>query len=106
MSLSVKNFRKSVNIWGSYGQEFSVLILLTHGVQGQQIAHQKRSLTSAIACCNLYISASWSSCDFLTLCGIQTHLVTYLQLQRPWDEQRNVRVARDRVGSHWSRTRH
>jgi len=25
LSLSVKEFRKSVNIWGSYGQEFSVL---------------------------------------------------------------------------------
>jgi len=35
---------------GSYGQEFSVLILLTHGVQWQQIAHQERSLTSVIAC--------------------------------------------------------
>ena len=32
MSLSVKKFQKSVNIWGSYGQEFSVLIFLTHGV--------------------------------------------------------------------------
>jgi len=27
VSLLVKEFRKSVNIWGSYGQEFSVLFL-------------------------------------------------------------------------------
>jgi len=33
MSQSVNEFRKSVNIWGSYGQEFSVLFL-THGVYG------------------------------------------------------------------------
>ena len=32
LSLSAKEFRKSVNIWGSYGQEFSVLFFLTHGV--------------------------------------------------------------------------
>ena len=32
LSLTVKEFRKSVNIWGSYGQEFSVLFFLTHGV--------------------------------------------------------------------------
>jgi len=28
----VKEFRKSVNIWGSYGQEFSVLFFLRHSV--------------------------------------------------------------------------
>jgi len=28
MSLSVKGFLKSVNIWGSYGQEFSVLFFI------------------------------------------------------------------------------
>jgi len=33
MNLPVKEFRKSVNIWGSYGQEFSVLFFLTHGVE-------------------------------------------------------------------------
>jgi len=33
LSLSVKEFWKSVNIWGSYGQEFSVLFFLTHGVE-------------------------------------------------------------------------
>ena len=32
LSLSVKEFRKSVNIWGSYRQQFSVLFFLTHGV--------------------------------------------------------------------------
>ena len=32
LSLPVKEFRKLVNIWGSYGQEFSVLFFLTHGV--------------------------------------------------------------------------
>jgi len=32
MSLPMKEFWKSVNIWGSYGQEFSVLFFLTHGV--------------------------------------------------------------------------
>jgi len=31
LSLPVKEFWKSVNIWGSYGQEFSVF--LTHGVE-------------------------------------------------------------------------
>jgi len=30
LSLSEKEFWKSVNIWGSYGQEFSVLFFLTH----------------------------------------------------------------------------
>jgi len=28
VSLLVKEFRKSVNIWGSYGQKFSVLFFL------------------------------------------------------------------------------
>jgi len=32
VSLSVKEFLKSVNIWGSYGQEFSVLFFLRHSV--------------------------------------------------------------------------
>ena len=32
LSLPVKEFRKSVNIWESYGQEFSVFVFLTHGV--------------------------------------------------------------------------
>ena len=32
MSLPVKEFWKSVNIWGSYGQEFSVLFFLRHSV--------------------------------------------------------------------------
>ena len=32
LSLPVKEFRKSVNIWESYGQEFSVLFFLTHSV--------------------------------------------------------------------------
>ena len=31
-SLSAKEFRKSVNIWGSYRQEFSVLFFWTYGV--------------------------------------------------------------------------
>jgi len=38
--LPVKEFRKSVNIWGSYGQEFNVLFFWTHSVykvQSQQI---------------------------------------------------------------------
>jgi len=29
VSLSLKEFRKSVNIWGSYGQEFNVLFFET-----------------------------------------------------------------------------
>ena len=33
VSLSVKEFRKSVNIWGSYGQEFGVLFFLRHSVR-------------------------------------------------------------------------
>jgi len=32
LSLPVKEFLKSVNVWGSYGQEFSVLFFLTHSV--------------------------------------------------------------------------
>ena len=32
VSLPVKEFRKSVNIWGSYGQEFGVLFFLRHSV--------------------------------------------------------------------------
>ena len=32
VSLPVKEFRKSVNVWGSYGQEFSVLFFLRHSV--------------------------------------------------------------------------
>ena len=32
VSLPVKEFWKSVNIWGSYGQEFSVLFFLRHSV--------------------------------------------------------------------------
>jgi len=37
MSLSVKEFRKSVNIWGSYGHEFCVLFFLTHGVVAMKV---------------------------------------------------------------------
>ena len=33
VSLSVKEFWKSVNIWGSYGQKFSVLFFLRHSVE-------------------------------------------------------------------------
>ena len=32
MSLPMKEFRKSVNIWRSYGQEFGVLFFLRHSV--------------------------------------------------------------------------
>jgi len=32
LSLTVKEFRKSVHIWRSYGQEFGVLFFLTRGV--------------------------------------------------------------------------
>jgi len=32
LSLTVKEFKKSSNIWWSYGQEFGVLFFLTHGV--------------------------------------------------------------------------
>ena len=32
VSLQVKEFWKSVNIWGSYGQEFGVLFFLRHSV--------------------------------------------------------------------------
>jgi len=31
LSLAVKQFWKSVNIWQSYGQEYCVLLYLTHG---------------------------------------------------------------------------
>ena len=39
LSLSVKEFWKSVNIWGSYGQEFSVLFFLTHSVEWREVVH-------------------------------------------------------------------
>ena len=32
LSLTVNEFLKSVNIWRSYGQEYSVLFFLTHSV--------------------------------------------------------------------------
>jgi len=32
LSLSAKEFLKSVNIWRSYGQEFRYLVFLTHVV--------------------------------------------------------------------------
>jgi len=32
LSLTVKEFWKSANIWWSYGQELGVLFFLTHGV--------------------------------------------------------------------------
>ena len=32
LSVTVKELRKSVNIWRSYGQQFGVLFFLTHGV--------------------------------------------------------------------------
>ena len=32
LSLSAKEFRKLVNTWGSYRQEFNVFFFLTHGV--------------------------------------------------------------------------
>ena len=38
VSLPVKEFRKSVNVWGSYGQEFSVLFFfLRHSVDLQTV---------------------------------------------------------------------
>ena len=40
MSLSVKKTWKSVNIWGSYGQEFSVLFFLRHSVFSAKTAWQ------------------------------------------------------------------
>jgi len=33
LSLPVKEFKKSVTIWGSYGQEFSVVFFLANGVK-------------------------------------------------------------------------
>ena len=33
LSLTVKEFWKSANIWWSYGQELGVLFFLTHGVE-------------------------------------------------------------------------
>jgi len=33
VSLTVKEFLKSANIWWSYGQELGVLFFLTHGVE-------------------------------------------------------------------------
>ena len=38
VSLPVKEFWKSVNIWGSYGQEFSVLFFLRHSVLNAAVA--------------------------------------------------------------------
>ena len=35
LSLTVKEFWKSVNIWWSYGQELGVLFFLTHSVDGK-----------------------------------------------------------------------
>ena len=38
-NLPLKDFWKSVNIRGTYGQEFSVLFFLTHGVRVVQLKH-------------------------------------------------------------------
>jgi len=37
LSLRVKEFRKSVNIWRSYGQEYSVLFFLIHSVDEETV---------------------------------------------------------------------
>jgi len=42
LSSPVKEFRKSVNIWRSYGQEFSILFFLTHGVYVYKLCTQLR----------------------------------------------------------------
>jgi len=44
----VKEFRKSVNIWGSYGQEFSVLFL-THGEHYHYVDVLSQYVNSAVA---------------------------------------------------------
>ena len=49
VSLPVKEFWKSVNIWGSYGQEFGVLFFLRHSVV---------SFHSHFKSCNLSSSSS------------------------------------------------
>ena len=39
VSLPVKEFGKSVNIWGSYGQKFGVLFFLRHSVVCMYVTH-------------------------------------------------------------------
>ena len=46
VSLPVKECRKSVNIWGSYGQEFSVLFFSRHSaeIQEAQLSPRDRAM--------------------------------------------------------------
>ena len=47
VSLPVKEVWKSVNIWGSYGQEFSVLFVLRHSVQATFVRWSEISIISS-----------------------------------------------------------
>jgi len=50
LSPSVKEFGKSVDIWGSYAQEFSVLFFLTHSVYARQSLSVARLAFPLAAC--------------------------------------------------------
>jgi len=50
----VKEIWKSVNIWGSFGQEFSVLFFLTHGVEAKVMQTVLKTTKPALE--------AWSSC--------------------------------------------
>jgi len=50
LSPSVKEFGKSVDIWGSYAQEFSVLFFLTHSVDARQSLSVARLAFPLAAC--------------------------------------------------------
>jgi len=47
----VKEFKKSVNIWGSYGQEFSVLFFLTHSVHACCVEAEGALTSYRPTCC-------------------------------------------------------
>jgi len=49
VSLPVKEFWKSVNIWGTYGQEFGVLYFLRHSVEHQLVTDRRTDKHRAMA---------------------------------------------------------
>ena len=67
MSLPVKKFWKSVNIWGSYGQEFSVLFFwdTVHMYDYRTFSaatHQTSNLLGARLCCLVAVWVSVCQC--------------------------------------------
>ena len=54
LSLPVKEFWKSVNIWGSYGQEFGVLFFLRHSVY-ETVARPSVRLSVRVSVCLSHI---------------------------------------------------